>query len=58
MAKRWVVVCKPREGESPHVGPFDSREDAVLWASRNEDIDQGREIIDIRELDMPIGPGD
>lgn len=53
MADYWTVVRKPEGDESPHVGPFQSREEAEDWA--NEQIEKGRDIIAIHKLDMPIG---
>jgi hypothetical protein len=49
----WTVVREPQGDESPHVGPFTSREEAQQWADEQER--QGRRIYDIRRLDMPLG---
>ena len=54
--KLWAVVREPCDDESPHVGPFYSREEAEEWAK--EQAKEGRKIYDIRPLDMPLGPGD
>lgn len=56
MAEIWTVVREPQGDESPYVGPFTSREEAQEWA--DEEVRQGRKIIDIRRLDMPIGPNE
>jgi hypothetical protein len=54
MPEYWAVVREPKVDESPHVGPFTSREEAQEWAG--EQLRQGREIYAIRKLDMPVGP--
>jgi hypothetical protein len=50
----WAVVREPEWDESPHVGPFQSREEAQEWA--DEQLSQGRKVYAIRKLDMSIGP--
>jgi hypothetical protein len=49
----WAVLREPQGDESPHVGPFTSREEAQQWA--DEQTSQGRKILDIRKLDFPLG---
>jgi hypothetical protein len=56
MTEIWCVVRKPEGDESPYVGPFTSREDAQAWADRQ--IQAGRDVIDVRRLDVPVGPPD
>jgi len=56
MAERWVVVREPQGDEKPEPGPFSTHEEAQAWA--DEQKSQGRKIIAIRKMDMPIGPPD
>jgi len=52
MADYWAVVREPEGDESPHLGPFESREEAEEWAAEQERL--GRKIHDIRKLDFPL----